>query len=153
MSVIFNYAYTTAFPKDSKITWAQAFEGLRYKAAAPMTFVPAIAAAEVLEQNSGYIKRDTTLKTGDKFLEDIHLYAPSLVTFKANTGQLVTNLISENAQGELLLTFTFHIPIPDVEPGSNDAQSKLKDMENNAKGAVLQSMKTILTMFEEGKLN
>jgi hypothetical protein len=79
MSVIFNYAYTTAFPKDSKITWAQAFEGLRYKAAAPMTFVPAIAAAEVLEQNSGYIKRDTTLKTGDKFLEDIHLYAPSLV--------------------------------------------------------------------------
>ncbi|CEL52831.1 alpha-amylase [Rhizoctonia solani AG-1 IB] len=81
MSVIFNYAYTTAFPKDSKITWAQAFEGLRYKAAAPMTFVPAIAAAEVLEQNSGYIKRDTTLKTGDKFLEDIHLYAPSLVIF------------------------------------------------------------------------
>ncbi|CAE6445831.1 unnamed protein product [Rhizoctonia solani] len=153
MSVIFSHAYTVAFPKDSKITWSQAFEGLRYKAGVPMSFVPAIAAAEVLEQNSGYIKRHTTLKNGAQMLEDIHLYAPSLVTFKANTGQLVTNLISENAQGELLLTFTFYIPVPDVVSGSKVAEAKLQELEEAGKGAVLQSMKTILAMLEEGKLN
>ncbi|GAB1527988.1 kinase domain protein [Rhizoctonia solani] len=153
MSFIFSYAYTTPFPKGSKITWAEAFEALRYKAAAPMSFVPAIAAAEVLEQNAEYIKRKTTMKTGVQMLEDIHLYAPSLVTFKADNGQLVTNLISENAQGELLMTFTFHIPFPDTKSGSEAAEAKLKEMKELAKGAVLQSMKTTLAMSQEGKFN
>ncbi|KAF8668029.1 hypothetical protein RHS04_09166 [Rhizoctonia solani] len=153
MSVIFEYAYTVPFPKDSKLTWAQAFEAMRYKAAAPMSFVPSIAAAEILEQSSEFIKRNTTMKTGAQVVEEIHLYAPSLVTFKADNGQFVTNVISENTQGELLMTFTFHMPIPGVEPGSEAAEEKLKELKQRTQEGVSQSMKTTLVMLEEGKLN
>ncbi|QRW25313.1 mitogen activated protein kinase [Rhizoctonia solani] len=77
-----------------------AFEALRHKAREPMAFVPVIASCEVLEENSKYIKRKVALKTGLEMTEDIDLYAPSLITFKSNTGAFVTNLISENAEGE-----------------------------------------------------
>ncbi|EUC64825.1 kinase domain protein [Rhizoctonia solani AG-3 Rhs1AP] len=150
---IFSYAYSVPFPKDSKITWSQAFEALRYKARAPMAFVPAIASAEVLEENPTYIKRKTGMKSGVEMIEDINLYAPSSATFKSDTGQLVTNLISENAEGARFLTFTFYMPFPDVEPGSEAEVTKKRKMEGACKGAVAQSLKAMLEMFEEGRLN
>ncbi|KAH7341796.1 hypothetical protein B0J17DRAFT_714965 [Rhizoctonia solani] len=153
MSSIFSYAYTVPFPKDSKITSAQAFEALRYKARAPMAFVPAITSAEVLEENPNYIKRKAGLKNGDEMTEDIDLYAPSLATFKSNTGQLVTNLISEDAEGNRFLTFTFYMPLPGIEPGSEAEATRKRDMEAGCKGAVAQSMKTMLEMFEQGRLD
>ncbi|CAE6418148.1 hypothetical protein ACGC1H_005110 [Rhizoctonia solani] len=153
MSTIFNYAYTVPFPKGSKISWAQAFEALRHKARAPMPFIPVIASCEVLEENAKYIKRRVALKSGVEMTEDIDLYAPSLVTFKSNTGTFVTNLISENAEGERFLTFTFSMPLPGVEAGSEAEATKKKEMEGACRGAVAQSLNVTLEMFEEGKLN
>ncbi|CAE6335315.1 hypothetical protein BN14_10160 [Rhizoctonia solani AG-1 IB] len=152
MSASFNYAYTVPFPSDVNISWDQAFEGLRQKARAPMDFVP-VASCEVLEESSKYIKRKVVLNNGDRMTEDIDLYAPSLVTFKGDSGSFITNLISENAKGERLLTFTFSIPIPGVEPGSNAEDEKMKEMHELFTGAVTQTMKVILKRFEEGKLN
>ncbi|CAE6473100.1 unnamed protein product [Rhizoctonia solani] len=148
-TLVFNYAYTVPFPKDSKISWAQAFEAMRHKARAPMAFVPIIASCEVLEENSKYIKRKVVMKNGAEMTEDIDLYAPTLVTFKSNTGVFVTNLISENAEGERFLTFTFTMPLQGNKP---EAEEK-KEMEGMFKGAVTQSLKATLEMFEEGKLN
>ncbi|CAE6475733.1 unnamed protein product [Rhizoctonia solani] len=153
MSAFFNYAYTVPFPKDSKISWAQAFEALRHKAREPMAFVPAIASCNVLEENDKYIKRQVALKSGLEMTEDIDLYAPSLVTFKSKTGTFVTNLISENAEGERFLTFTFFMPLQGIEAGSEAEATKRKEMEEICKGAVAQSLKVTLEMFEEGKLN
>ncbi|GAB1523447.1 mitogen activated protein kinase 2 [Rhizoctonia solani] len=130
-----------------------AFEALRHKAREPMAFVPVIASCEVLEENSKYIKRKVALKTGLEMTEDIDLYAPSLITFKSNTGAFVTNLISENAEGERFLTFTFLMPLPGVEPGSEAEATRKKEMKEASKGAVAQSLKVTLEMFEEGKLN
>ncbi|CAE6436398.1 unnamed protein product [Rhizoctonia solani] len=152
MSAFFNYAYTIPFPKDSKISWTQAFEALRHKARAPMDFVP-IASCEVLEENPKYIKRRVVLKNGAEMTEDIDLYAPSLVTFKGHTGSMITNLISENASGERFLTFTFFLPLPGVEPGSDAEATKKKEMQEIVRGAVEKSLKVTLEMFEEGKLN
>lgn len=76
---VFNFAYTVPFPKDSKITWAQAFEGLRFKARDPLRFVPLIAACEVYEETPTYIKRKVSLKTGTEMVEDVSLHEPSLV--------------------------------------------------------------------------
>ncbi|CAE7187064.1 unnamed protein product [Rhizoctonia solani] len=153
MSAFFNYAYTVPFPKDSEISWAQAFEALRHKAREPMAFVPAIASCNVLEENEKYIKRHVALNNGLEMTEDIDLYAPSLVTFKSNTGAFVTNLISESAEGDRFLTFTFFMPFPGIEAGSEAEASKRKEMEDICKGAVEQSLKTTLEMFEQGKLN
>ncbi|CAE6527962.1 unnamed protein product [Rhizoctonia solani] len=153
MSSIFNYAYTVPFPKGSKITSAQAFEVLRSKARAPMAFVPAIASVEVLEENPTYIKRKIGLKNGDEVTEDIDLYAPTLATFKADKGQYITNLISENPEGDLCLTFTFSLPLPGVEPGSEAEAAKKKELEESFKVPVTLTLKIMLEMFEEGKLN
>ncbi|KDN47909.1 hypothetical protein RSAG8_03329, partial [Rhizoctonia solani AG-8 WAC10335] len=153
MTAFFNYAYTVSFPKDSKISWAQAFEALRHKARAPMPFIPVIASCEVLEENAEHIKRHVALKDGSEMTEDIDLYAPSLVTFKSKTGTFVTNLISENAEGERFLTFTFFMPLQGIEAGSEAEATKRKEMEEVCKGAVAQSLKVTLEMFEEGKLN
>ncbi|CEL52603.1 hypothetical protein RSOLAG1IB_05808 [Rhizoctonia solani AG-1 IB] len=152
MSSFFNYAYTAPFPKDSKISSEQAFEALRHKAREPMSFVPVIASCNVLEENPKYIKRKVALKTGLEMTEDVDLYAPSLVTFKSNTGAFVTNLISENAEGERFLTFTFSMPLPGVEPGSEAEATRKKEMVEASKGAVTQSLKVTLEMFEQGKL-
>ncbi|KAF8706762.1 protein kinase superfamily, partial [Rhizoctonia solani] len=134
-------------------TLPNAFEALRHKAREPMAFVPVIASCEVLEENSKYIKRKVALKTGLEMTEDIDLYAPSLITFKSNTGAFVTNLISENAEGERFLTFTFLMPLPGVEPGSEAEATRKKEMKEASKGAVAQSLKVTLDMFGEGKLN
>ncbi|CAE6530037.1 unnamed protein product [Rhizoctonia solani] len=153
MAAFFNYAYTAPFPKDSKISWDQAFEALRHKARAPMPFVPLIASCEVLEEKPNYIKRKVTLKGGAQMTEDIDLYAPSLATFKSNTGAFITNLISENAEGERFLTFTFFMPLPGIEAGSEEEIAKRKEMEEIVKEAVLQSLKVTLEMFEKKELN
>ncbi|KAJ1306012.1 hypothetical protein OPQ81_010727 [Rhizoctonia solani] len=150
---VFNYAYTVPFPRDSKISQAQAFKALRHKVVEPMPFVPVIASCDVLEESPTYIKRKVALKTGLEMTEDVDLYAPSIVTFKSNTGAFITNLISENAEGTLLLTFTFSMPLPGIEPGSEAEESRKKEMEEASKGAVAQSLKATLQMFEEGKLN
>ncbi|CAE6470924.1 unnamed protein product [Rhizoctonia solani] len=153
MSAFFSYAYSAPFPKDSKLSWDQAFEALRHKARAPMPFVPVIASCEVLEDKPNYIKRKVALKNGSQMTEDIDLYAPSLVTFKSDTGSFITNLISENAEGERFLTFTFFMPFPGVEAGSEEEAVKRKEMEGAAKGAVLQSLKVTLEMFEKKELD
>ncbi|CAE6365231.1 unnamed protein product [Rhizoctonia solani] len=149
----FNYAYTVPFPKDSKISWAQAFEALRHKARDATPFVSAVASCEVLEETPKYIKRKVALKTGLEMIEEIDLYAPSLVTFKSNTGVFITNLISENAEGERFLTFTFLFPLPGVELGSEAEATRKKEMKEASKGTVAQTLKVTLEMFEEGKLN
>lgn len=75
----YNFAYTLPFPKDSKITKEQAFEGLRLKARSPMRFLPMIAECEVLDETPTTMKRKATMKSGASMVEDIDLYAPALV--------------------------------------------------------------------------
>ena len=77
---IFNYAYTVPFPKDSKITWDQAFEAMRIKARAPGKFVAAIAQCDVLEETPTSLKRKVVLKSGAEMVEDVLFYKPSLVS-------------------------------------------------------------------------
>ncbi|KAG9095649.1 hypothetical protein FS749_010037 [Ceratobasidium sp. UAMH 11750] len=151
---VYNFAYTVPFPTDSKITKEQAFEALRIKCREPMKFVPTIVACEVLEETPTFIKRKATTKDGKVMVEDMDLYAPTLVTFKADIGSYVTNLISEDAEGNMLLTFTFSFPIPGhLKAGSEEETAWKKEVFGAAKGAVGGSLKATLEMFEAGKLN
>ncbi|KAG9082464.1 hypothetical protein FRC07_014195 [Ceratobasidium sp. 392] len=152
---VYNFAYTVPFPKDTKITKEQAFEALRIKSRAPMKFVPVIVACDVLEETSTFIKRQATTKDGKVMVEDIDLYAPALVTFKSiNTGSYVTNLISEDTEGRMLLTFTFSWPVPGhIKSGSEEETEWKRSTFEAAKGAVGGSVKATLELLEEGKLN
>ncbi|KAG9100970.1 hypothetical protein FRC06_003485 [Ceratobasidium sp. 370] len=149
-----NFAYTAPFPTDSKITKEQAFEALRIKCREPMKFIPVIVACEVLEETPTFMKRKATTSDGKVMVEDMDLYAPTLVTFKSDTGSYITNLISENAEGNMLLTFTFSFPVPGhLKAGSEEETAWKRASFEMAKGAVSGSLKTTLEMFEAGKLN
>jgi hypothetical protein len=75
------------------------------------------------------------------------------VTFKSNTGMFITNLISEDSNGDLFMTFTFSMPLPGIEPGSEAEITKKKELKEGTPEAVRQSLKATLKLFEEGKLH
>ncbi|KAF8608232.1 hypothetical protein BDV93DRAFT_603086 [Ceratobasidium sp. AG-I] len=152
-----NFAYTVPFPKVTKITKEQAFEALRAKARDPLKFVPLFVACEVLEETPTYIKRKATTTTGEVLTEDIDLYKPSLVSFKADNGSFVSNLISETSDGSLLLTFNFAFAwsyvLQGAEPGTEAATTKEQELKVACQGVVGISLKTTMDMFESGALN
>ncbi|QRV95494.1 hypothetical protein RhiJN_23512 [Ceratobasidium sp. AG-Ba] len=114
----------------------------------PRRFISGFSSAESLEETPRYIKRKEDLaKNGLVQVEDIDLYPPTLVIFKADTGTVVTSLILETAAGDRFLTFTF-----DMKEMSSVAENR-EEGTIKAKAAVEGSMKAILHMFENGKLN
>ncbi|KAF8607468.1 hypothetical protein BDV93DRAFT_542366 [Ceratobasidium sp. AG-I] len=139
-------AYTVPFPKDSKITQEQAFEGLRLKARSPLRFIPMFAKCEVLEETSTTLKRKATLKSGASTTESIAFYPPSLVTFTGEEGNLITNLISETEDGSMLLTSTFSLKVPMLG-------NTVEEVKQGARVAVEGTLKGLLELLEEGKLN
>ncbi|KAF8608233.1 hypothetical protein BDV93DRAFT_603087 [Ceratobasidium sp. AG-I] len=143
-----NFAYTVPFPKDSKITQEQAFNGLRIKARNPTKFVPIMVSSEVLEEKPEGVKIKVTMKHGDVLVQNVSFHAPAVVTFSAEGGHYVTNVISETSDGSLLLTATFKWKL---EGGGSDiAIAKFKD---GAKQGVETTLKTILELHEQGGLN
>ncbi|CAE6472054.1 unnamed protein product [Rhizoctonia solani] len=149
----FNYSYTIGFPKNTKITMTQAFEALRIKCREPMKFVPVIVGCEVIEESPTYIKRSITLNTGEGVIEEVYLYTPSLVTFKSNMGTYITNILSEDANGNLYLTFTFSMPIRSVVAGSEEETAEKELVRELAAGTAEKSLRSILEMLDEGLLN
>ena len=150
---VYHYAYTASFPKDSKITWDQAFEALRVKARAPGKFVAAIAQCDVLEETPTTLKRKVALKNGAEMVEDVVFYKPTLVEFKSNTGVQVNNILAKDSDDNLCMTFTFVWPLPDIEPGSEAEATRHAAFKAGGKEAVEQSIKVTLELLEEGKLN
>ena len=74
------------------------------------------------------------------------------MTFKGDEGNLITNLISETEDGSLLLTSTFSFRLD--ENGNVPAFGWAKeDIKQGARLAVEGTMKGLLELFEEGKLN
>ena len=65
---------------------------------------------------------------------------------------MITNLISETGDGSLLLTFTFSLKIDENGKVAGFGRSG-EEMKQGAYGAVEGSLKAILELLEEGKLN
>ncbi|QRV81027.1 hypothetical protein RhiJN_09042 [Ceratobasidium sp. AG-Ba] len=144
----FNYAYSVPFPKDCKIATEQAFEALRAKSRDPRRFISGFSSAQVLEETPRYIKRKEALaRNGLVQVEDLDLYPPTLVVFKADTGSVVTNVISKTAAGDRFLSFTF-----DMKEMSLVAENREEGIIK-AKATVEGSMKAISEMFDNGELN
>lgn len=70
------------------------------------------------------------------------------VTFNAQEGHYVTNILSETSDGSLLLTGTFNWKVAD---GGSDIA--VADFKNGAKRGLESTLKTILELHEQGQLN
>ncbi|KAH7334708.1 hypothetical protein B0J17DRAFT_671237 [Rhizoctonia solani] len=118
-----------------------------------MKFVPVITACEMFEETPMSFKRKITLNTGDTAIEEGVFYAPSLVTLRGDIGGYITNVLSEDANGSLYLTFTFAMPLHSTVTGSGEEIAEKKWVRDLATGTSEKSLKSILKMFDGGLLN
>lgn len=137
-----------------RLTHPQVWRGLEIKAEAAIPFVPGMTLCEVLERYDDGFLREVVIR-GDRMKERITFTPPNEVHFERvdspdNAGW-ITNLISESDHG-LLLTFTFSVRFPGIEPGSPAEAERGEGMKKTYKRAVEATLARVRELVSEGKI-
>ncbi len=132
----------------------QVWRGLMMKAENAVPFVPGMKDCRVLERYPDGLKREIALGD-DRFKERI-TFTPSVeVLFEridtAEHAGWITNLISESERG-LMLTFTFAVNFPGVEPGSEAERQRGQQMKSLYMRAIEATLQEVRRLASEGKL-
>ncbi|KAK8085525.1 hypothetical protein PG997_006796 [Apiospora hydei] len=145
-----------ARPNPSQI-WA----GLQRKVRSAQEFVPLITACTVLAEKapSGTgnhtITREVVFKSNpDKPVREecVH-YAPSRVDFRQQDGSTISNVVSRDGEGELMMTYVFEWRHPEVKEEDESEVEKLRESHwKTAKMAVEGSINTIRRLVKEGEI-
>ncbi|GAA94353.1 uncharacterized protein L969DRAFT_53097 [Mixia osmundae IAM 14324] len=144
---------------EPKLSVSQVWKGLVQKCRAPQAFVPAISECEILSEDDNGLKRMVTFQAGfgppaGKVEEHItfqhELRADFLMVGK---GSQISNIITPGSgESDLYLTYTFSFNEPTIEPGTPEAEAKLKQYTEQAKGVVPRSVDEIRDMVKQGKI-
>ncbi|KAG6845168.1 hypothetical protein H0H87_012964 [Tephrocybe sp. NHM501043] len=95
------------------LTEDQVWKGLGIKARNPKTFVPMITSSEVVSDVGNKVVREVRFNNGDPVRETIELHPSTIAYFEMeSTGIRITNIVSYDANGELVLTFSSANGIP-----------------------------------------
>lgn len=137
-----------------QLNHAQVWRGLEIKAEAAIPFVPGMTYCEVLERYDDGFLREVVIR-GERLKERITFTAPNEVYFERvdspdNAGW-ITNLISESDHG-LLLTFTFSVRFPGVEPGSAAEKERGEGMKKTYRRAVEATLARVRELVSEKKI-
>jgi hypothetical protein len=132
----------------------QVWRGLVMKAENALPFVPSMQACNVVSRTENGLLREIMLG-GNRFREQITFTPEVEVVFErvgttSNAGW-ITNVISESDHG-LLLTFTFGLVFPDVEPGSAAEKQRGDSLKSDYLGAIGATLRTVRKLLTEGKL-
>ncbi|KAI1177329.1 hypothetical protein F4777DRAFT_596731 [Nemania sp. FL0916] len=161
--VTFNLAYTSPINKDGVtpvLKQHQVWRGLELKVRRAQDFVSAIVKCEVLEENTLpdgtlVIKRrvrfaaDSTRKWVNETC--VH-YKPCRVVFQQEDGSTITNVISKDPDGELMMSYVFEWRHPDMDEGSEEAAQLEEKHLEMAKLAVESSIDIIRLRVTEGRV-
>jgi hypothetical protein len=132
----------------------QVWRGLVMKAENAVPFVPGIKECRVLERSANGLTREIALG-GDRFKENITFTAPVQVLFEridtAEHAGWITNIISESERG-LMLTFTFAVNFPGVEPGSTAETQRGQQMKSSYVKAIEATLREVRRLVSAGKL-
>ncbi len=127
------------------------WRGLAMKAENALPFVKVMERCDVLEKGDGWLLREIEFG-GDVFQEKITLYPPLQVHFeRVGGGGFIENTISTSDSG-LLLTFTFGLVFPGVEPGSDEERDKGEGMRDAYINAVTSTLSRVREMKLAGEL-
>lgn len=114
-------------PEESlRLSRDDVWQGLMWKAEAPMPFVPAILDCEVIETyDDGFLREILHIGPGDpeKIQERVFLDPKRSVTFvrlNGSVGGRIINAIDEGDDGELYLRFHFTLGIDGLEHRSEE---------------------------------
>ncbi|KAI0837164.1 DUF1857-domain-containing protein [Hypoxylon sp. FL0890] len=168
--VTFNLAYTAPINPAGvtlTLTLAQVWAGLQRKVLHAEEFVPVIEECHVLsgeeDKTTGNFKvtRQVRFKPGSEpssgaggtlVKEVVVHYPPCRVDFEQPDGSTIANIVSQNADGELEMTYAFEWKYPDVEEGSEEAKALEEKSWKTARIAVHGTIDTIRRLVKDGEI-
>ncbi|KAI1413229.1 DUF1857-domain-containing protein, partial [Hypoxylon sp. FL1857] len=168
--VTFNLAYTAPInPAGATpaLTLAQVWTGLQRKVHRAQEFVPVIEECNVLSEETvegtGNLKvtREVRFKAGSEpasgaggtlVKEVVVHYPPCRVDFEQPDGSTIANIVSQDADGELEMTYAFEWRYPGVKEGSDEAKALEEKSWKMAKIAVHGTIDTIRRFVKDGEI-
>jgi hypothetical protein len=137
--------------EEVKISLEQLWKALELKVRQPQDFVAQFAKCDVVSDDGHKVVRKAHTKTGMVVDETCYLYEPTMVYFDGDIR--VTNVVSYNEAGELILTYTFVNGIPGpASTGEMNTQERQEKGVQIGEGAVEHTLKQVRKMIKEGKL-
>jgi Acetylaranotin biosynthesis cluster protein L/SnoaL-like domain len=125
--------------------------GLEMKANNALPFVPIMQKCEVVERGDGWLTRDILL-SGVPLRERVTFEPERRVIFERIAGSepgRIENVIGEDAQGDLTLTFSFALSKEGLAPGSEAENRHFAPMEGAYLGAVASTLGAVRRTVEE----
>lgn len=155
-----NIAYTAPINPPSAtpiLSYEQIWKGLQLKIRAGQDFVGgAIVGTDVIstsESQHGHpiTVREVVFREGGRRVQETCIaYEPMKVEFHQPDGSKVQNIISEGAQGELYMTYTFEWLHPELDA---EGLAKRKEQEwKIGKMAVEKTIEVMRAMVEDGRI-
>jgi hypothetical protein len=136
-----------------QISRAQMWRGLVSKAEYAVPFVPGMTECRVIEPLPEGFLREIVVR-GVRMVERISLTPDVEVLFERvepADGGWITNVLSDSERG-LVLTFTFAVSFPGVEPESAEERAKGEAMRDSYIAAIASTIAETRRRVREGEL-
>ncbi|KAK7943374.1 uncharacterized protein PG986_012487 [Apiospora aurea] len=162
--VTINLAYTAPInPRTPRpLTPSQIWTGLQRKVRSAQEFVPLITACTVLPEetpsgtgNNHTVTREVVFRSNPDrpVREECVHYAPCRVDFRQQDGSTISNVVSRDGEGDLMMTYVFEWRHPEVKEEDEGEVEKLRELHwKTAKMAVEGSINTIRRLVKEGEI-
>jgi hypothetical protein len=138
-------------PQKSFLSRHDVWTGLMMKANNALPYVPEMKKCEVVERGDGWLIRDILLK--DVPLREKVTFEPEeRVIFERTQGSelgRIENVIGEDANGNLTLTFSFGLKKDGVPEGSEVEKAHFAPMEGAYMGAVASTLAAVRRIVDE----
>jgi len=157
-----NIAYTAPINPPSAspvLTYAQIWQGLELKIRAGQDFVGgAIVSTDVIststpEHGNPVTVREVVFREGDRRVQEKCIaYKPMKVEFHQPNGSKVQNVISQDAEGNLYMTYTFEWLHPELEGDDAGLASAREKEWKIAKMAVEKTIEVMREMVKDARI-
>jgi hypothetical protein len=138
-------------PSKPLLSRHDVWTGLQMKANNALPFVPIMQKCQVREQGLGWLTRDI-LVNNVPLTEKVTFEPEQRVIFERIAGSepgRIENIIGEDAQGNLTLTFSFALSKEGLASGSEDETRHFAPMEGAYLGAVASTLAAVRRTVEE----
>jgi hypothetical protein len=136
------------------LTRDDVWHGLNLKAENALPFVPAMTKCEFIERtDEGAIIRDIVYR-GQEARELVTFTPKEKVQFHRLSGDVhgdIYNIIGEDENGNLTLTFSYDLVLPGVEAGGPEEQEYSDRMSDDYKAVVIATLAALRRWVAEGK--
>ena len=133
---------------------SQVWYGLGLKAANAVPFVPSITECRVLEEWNGGMLREV-VHAGERLKEAITQIPERVIHFRRISDKTPGDIFNElyhNDEGELTMTFTFALDLPDVEEGSPEAERLSAELEESYFQSVQATLSHLRQLAKRGEI-